>query len=119
VRIGDVVSFDAGRIVPLRQGLSVAGIVSGIGEDRGRYVVAVIERAALSCRVAGLTADAIEKAIYALPDGQAGQFTVEPTGILFGKVLAIDNLEREMAIVAFKRTDDQRQFSLLNGRSSW
>ena len=116
---GDFVSIVQGMLVPLDEAQEFAGVIEQIGEDRGKYVAAVLIRGALHLKVNGLRPETAEGAKdYARPAGQTQVFGLEAQGVLIGEVLAIENLEREMAIVGIRTPGDTRPFELSGPRRS-
>jgi len=115
---GDFVSLENGRIVPLAERLGFAGVFERAGEDAlGRYIGSIVVRGAFVAKVPGLNADTrTGSLVYAAPKGHA--LTLDPTGILIGEILAVENLEREMGIVCFKSKDDPRRLELGGARAS-
>jgi hypothetical protein len=114
---GDVVSIRGQNIVPLDPSLEFAGIIDNVGEDRGRYVAVVFTRGAICVMVRGLNSETCQgMKVYALPAGHTQVFTLAEQGVLIGEVCAIENREREMAIVGFRLASDQRPFGLGGNR---
>lgn len=115
---GDLVSLTQGKLVPLDPSLEFAGIIEGVGEERGAYVATVTTRGAIHVKVTGLSPETREGSkVYALP-GTRTVFTLEEQGALIGEVCAIENVERGMAIVGVRVASDTRRFELGGPRPS-
>lgn len=114
---GDLCSIQGGCIVPLADGLPFGGIIDAIGEERGRYVCSVWTRGAMCIHVSGLLKETRMGApIYALRRDGRETFSLDGQGIAIGEILAVENMERGMGIVGFKRADDANRFELGGNR---
>lgn len=109
---GDLVSLKEGKLVPLDPSCEFAGVLENAAEDRGRYIGSVTTRGAIVVRVAGLSPATREGSkVYALPDKRT-VFTLEANGVEVGEVLAIESLERGIAIVGVRVPSDTRRFEM-------
>ena len=116
---GDFVSTIQGMLVPLDESREFAGVIEQIGEDRGTYVASVLTRGALHLKVHGLNPKTPDGAkVYVRPAGRTQLFSLEAQGVLIGEILAIENLERGMAIVGIRTFGDIRPFELDGPRPS-
>ena len=98
--------------------LNSAGIIEGVGEERGAYVASVTNRWAIHVKVTGLSPpDPGRLESLCLP-GARTVFTLEEQGVLVGEVCAIESLERGMAIVGVRLPADARRFEMGGPRAS-
>ena len=109
---GDVVSLREGKLVPLDASLEFAGTVENVAEDRGKYVASVTTRGAIVVKVTGLSPETRSGSrVYALP-GIRSVFTLEEKGVEIGELLAVESVERGMAIVGVRVPSDTRRFEM-------
>ena len=103
--------------MPLDPSLEFTGIIEKVGDDRGRYMALGITRCAVLGRIQGLTPDTRQgEKVCALPGQRT--FTLEERGVLVGEFLAMESVEREMAIVGIRVASDTRRFELGGPRPS-
>ena len=108
---GSVCSLnERGEAQPFDPGLPFCGLVIRLVND-GKPQVVVHSRGAVLLTVEGLRAESMGKPVHALANGT---FALEG-GAVIGEVLTIERLDRELALVGFKRFDDQQPF-ILSGR---
>jgi hypothetical protein len=98
---------DDGAIQPFDLNLPFAGFVVTLHQDR-EVMVAVDRRGAVLLKIENLQASSLGKPIYALSPNRFGL----DGGVAIGQIIAIENLERGLAIVGFKPADDARPFSM-------
>lgn len=112
---GDLISLENGRVVPLRNDLGFHGIIAGVGQNsHGAYVAAVISRAAVSGKVAGLLPNTQPGTpVYAVPGYATQTFTLEANGLLAGQILAIEDSANNRAIIGIRLKGDDRPFRTL------
>lgn len=101
---------DDGAIQPFDLNKPFAGFVVTLHQDR-EVMVVVDRRGAVLLKIENLQASSLGKSIYALSPNRFGL----DGGVEIGQIIAIENLERGLAIVGFKPADDPRPFSM-NGR---
>jgi len=116
---GDFASIVQGRLEPLDESREFAGVIEQIGEGRGGYEAAVLTRGALHLKVHGLNSETPEGAkVFARSAGRTQLFSLEAQGVLIGEILAVENLERGIAIVGIRTAGDTRPFELGGPRPS-
>ena len=103
---GSVCSLnERGEAQPFDPGKPFCGFVIKLLDD-GVAKAAIYARGAVVLRVEGLEASSLGRPIHALEPNRFGL----DGGAEVGQIIAIENLERGLAVVAFKRADDPRPF---------